>query len=59
MLPLDVPTNGQRLIANEEFHQLQQWRAAETVRRRLPEGAERDELLDCLGLTDARLPGQG
>lgn len=56
MLPLDVPTNGQRLIANEEFQRLQMWRAAETVRRRTPEGAGREELLDCLGLSDVTMP---
>jgi hypothetical protein len=55
----DTQTNGQRLLANAEFHELQMWRAAETVRRRTPEGADRDELLECLGLTDAQAPVSG
>lgn len=56
MLSPDIQTNGQRLLANAEFHELQMWRAAETVRRRTPEGAGREELLECLGLTDAQAP---
>jgi hypothetical protein len=38
-----------------EHHQIEMWRAAETVRTHV-QPAEHAELLDCLGLSDVRRP---
>jgi hypothetical protein len=38
-----------------EHHQIEMWRAAETVRSHV-QPADREELLDCLGLTDVVRP---
>lgn len=38
-----------------EHHQIEMWRAAETVRSHA-QAAEHQELLECLGLTDVRRP---
>jgi hypothetical protein len=57
MSSLEVRSNGQRLVDEAAFQQRQMWRAAETVRRRTPDAAEREELLACLGLTDVQPPG--
>jgi hypothetical protein len=57
MSPLEVRSNGQRLVDEAAFQQKQMWRAAETVRRRTPDATEREELLACLGLTDVQPPG--
>ena len=37
-------------------HQVQMWRAAQTVRSHVPAGDGLDAMLDCLGLTDATCP---
>lgn len=50
MTTLDVSTNGQRLLDAVAHQELQRERAANTVRSRTTAGAERDELLACLGL---------
>ena len=39
-----------------EHHQIEMWRAAQTVRAHVPHPDERDDLLDCLGLSDVARP---
>lgn len=38
--------------------QMQMWRAAQTVRAHVPADAGLALMLDCLGLSEARRPGQ-
>lgn len=56
-MPLpDVRTNHQRLSDAAQDQHVQMWRAAQAVRARTPEGTGREELLDCLGLSDVQRP---
>lgn len=56
MPSLTLPNNDQKLAAAAEVQQLQMWRAAQTVRACVPDEADRDELLACLGLLDVVTP---
>lgn len=40
----------------QQQQQLQMWRAAETVRSHVPLHQGREDLLECLGLTDVERP---
>jgi hypothetical protein len=37
-------------------HELEMWHAAQTVRSHVPSDEGRDDLLDCLGLSDVQRP---
>ncbi len=51
------PTFSQSFAQQEKAHDVEMWRAAETVRARVPDGEQRQELLGALGLLDVRRPG--
>jgi len=50
------PTHGESLALAEELQLVQRWRAAETVRARVPQDEGQEALLDCLGLLDVTKP---
>ena len=47
-------TDSLALAARRERQQM--WQAAQTVRAHVPAGEQRDELLECLGLSDVVAP---
>lgn len=49
-------SNAQRLADAADSRDLEMWRAAETVRGRVPEESGREEVLACLGLLDVERP---
>lgn len=53
---LEVRNNDQKLADAAQFQHLQRWRAAQTVRSRVTEQAECQELLACLDLLDVAPP---
>lgn len=50
------PSFEESIAAAADLQQVQQWRAAETVRAHLAQGEGRDDVLECLGLTDVERP---
>ncbi|HVF21354.1 MAG TPA: hypothetical protein VNA14_14090 [Mycobacteriales bacterium] len=53
-----TPTFTDALTIAEQHHQLQMWRAAQVVASHVKVGQQRDEVLDCLGLSEVvRPPG--
>lgn len=50
------PTHTEALAANAEAHEVQRWRAAQTVRSHVSPAQGQDEMLDCLGLLDLTPP---
>lgn len=50
------PSFEESIAAAADLQQVQQWRAAETVRAHLGQGEGREDVLDCLGLTDVERP---
>lgn len=51
-----VPTHDQVLAASASHHELQRVHAAATVRRHLSVADGREDMLDCLGLSDLTAP---
>jgi hypothetical protein len=52
-MPLaNVPSHSDALADAARRQHLQMWQAAQTVRANVVAGERRDDLLDCLGLTD-------
>jgi len=52
-------TYSQSFAQQGQAHDVEMWRAAETVRARVSDPEGRHELLGALGLLDVRRPGQG
>ena len=50
------PSFEESMAAAADLQHVQQWRAAERVRAHLSPGEGRDDVLDCLGLTDVERP---
>lgn len=51
------PTFTDALAITARRERQQMWQAAETVRAHVPAGEQREDLLACLGLSDAVAPG--
>jgi hypothetical protein len=51
-----TPTYLQTLSEADRAHEIEQWRAAQTVRNRVSDPEWRDELLGALGLMDVQQP---
>jgi hypothetical protein len=51
-----TPTYLQTLSEADKAHEIEQWRAAQTVRNRVSDPEWRDELLGALGLLDVQQP---
>lgn len=51
-----APDHQQRLADAVDLHQVQMRRAAATVRAHVTEPGAREELLECLGLSDVAQP---
>jgi hypothetical protein len=51
-----TPTYLQTLSEADRAHEIEQWRAAQTVRNRVTDPEWRDELLGALGLLDVQQP---
>jgi hypothetical protein len=56
MTPVSHDSFVQAMAHAAEHHQIEMWRAAETVRSHVQQPEERAALLDCLGLTDLARP---
>ena len=50
------PSFDEAIAAAADLQEVQRWRAAQTVRAHVLQGAGRDDVLDCLGLTDVVKP---
>ena len=50
------PSYNDSLLAVADQQQVQRWQAAQTVRAHVAQGQGRDDVLDCLGLTDVVRP---
>lgn len=46
----------QSMARAAQHHEFEMWRAAQTVRAHVQHAGDRQDLLDCLGLTDAARP---
>ena len=53
------PSFEESAAAAADLQQVQQWRAAQTVRAHIQQGPGRDDVLECLGLQDAVPPQKG
>lgn len=51
------PTFSDALATAAGRQRLQEWQAAQTVRAHIGAGEQRDDVLACLGLSDAVAPG--
>ena len=51
-----TPTFTDALTLAEEHHQVQMWRAAQVVASHVKVGPQRDEVLECLGLSEVVRP---
>jgi hypothetical protein len=51
-----TPTYLQTLSDADRAHEIEQWRASQTVRNRVSDPEWRDELLGALGLLDVQQP---
>ena len=56
MTPITPTTYLQSITKAEQAHDVEMWRAAQTVRARVSDPAGRDELLGALGLLEAVRP---
>ena len=53
-----TPTFTDAITIAEQHHQVQMWRAAQVVATHVKVGQQRDEVLECLGLSEVvRPPG--
>ena len=50
------PTHTEQMAANALHHELERWRAAQTVRARVSPEDGQEALLECLGLIDLTAP---
>ncbi len=50
------PTHDEAMATAAEWQHLQMWRAAQTVRAHVSAEHGRDDLLDCLGLSEVTAP---
>ena len=50
------PSFDEAIAAAADHQHVQQWQAAQTVRAHLSQGAGRDDVLECLGLTNVTRP---
>lgn len=57
--PTAVPTHDAVLAATQQHHELERWRAAQTVRAHIAPDDGQDAMLDCLGLLDLVPPPRG
>ena len=56
MAPSSASFFHESLERSAQHQQLQQWRAAQTVRAHVASNDELDAMLDCLGLADVERP---
>lgn len=56
MTPATRPSYDAILAAAAQSHQLEMWRAAQTVRTHVAPDQGQDALLECLGLLDVTRP---
>ena len=56
MTTIDARTQTEKIADAAEMNQIQMWRAAQVVRAQVPDQAECDEMLACLGLADLVRP---
>ncbi len=56
MATVDARTQTEKIADAAELNHLQMWRAAQVVRAQVPDQAECDEMLACLGLLDLARP---
>jgi hypothetical protein len=59
MSPHAVPTHSDAMAATARHHELQRWRAAQTVRAHVRDDPDQGALLECLGLLDVTPPVDG
>jgi hypothetical protein len=52
MTDIARPTHTEQMAANAQHHELERWRAAQTVRARVSPEDGQEALLECLGLMD-------